>query len=104
MMVRSAKQKPIGTKRTASVGVRSKSNGSSTRARTASVRFVVCLDNAGYDASLDVRKLYRVIADDKSEKLGLLRVVDESGEDYLYPKKLFAAIDVSPALRRRLTR
>lgn len=68
------------------------------------VRFVVCLDNAGYDASLDVRKLYRVIGDDKSEKLGLLRIVDESGEDYLYPKKLFAAIDVSPSLRRRLSR
>lgn len=74
------------------------------RQSSASVRFVVCLDNTGYDASLDVRKLYRVIADDKSEKLGLLRIVDESGEDYLYPKKLFAAIDVSPALRRRLTR
>jgi hypothetical protein len=84
--------------------VRSKSNGSSTSARTSRVRFVVCLDNAGYDASLDVRKLYRVIADDKSEKLGLLRIVDESGEDYLYPKKLFAKIDVSPSLRRRLSR
>jgi hypothetical protein len=67
-------------------------------------RFVVCLSNAGYDASLDVRKLYRVLSDAKSEKLGLLRVIDESGEDYLYPKKLFAAIDLSPALRRRLSR
>jgi hypothetical protein len=76
----------------------------STSTRTMRIRFVVCLDNAGYDASLDVRKLYRVIADDKSEKLGLLRIVDESGEDYLYPKKLFAAIDVSPSLRRRLSR
>ncbi len=68
------------------------------------MRFVVCLDNAGYDASLDVRKLYRVIPDAKSEKLGLLRVVDESGDDYLYPKRLFAEIAVSPALHRRLTR
>ncbi len=68
------------------------------------MRFVVCLSNAGYDASLEVRKLYRVLADAKSEKLGLLRVIDESGEDYLYPKKLFAAIDLSPALRRRFSR
>jgi hypothetical protein len=68
------------------------------------VRFVVCLDNAGYDAALDVRKLYRVVPDSKSEKLGLLRIVDESGEDYVYPKRLFAEIAVSPALRRRLHR
>lgn len=103
-MVRTEKQKSTRTKRMASAGVKSKSNGSSTSPRSTRVRFVVCLDNAGYGASLDVRKLYRVVADDKSEKLGLLRVVDESGEDYLYPKKLFAAIDVSPAVRRRLSR
>jgi len=82
--------------------VRSKSNGSSTRVRTSRSHFVVCIDNAGYDASLDVRKIYRTIADAKAEDLGLLRVIDESGEDYLYPKKLFAAIDVTPAIRRRL--
>lgn len=84
--------------------MRSRSNGSSTSTRSPRVRFVVCLDNAGYDASLDERKLYRVIPDNKSEKLGLLRIVDESGDDYLYPKRLFAEIAVSPALRRRLTR
>jgi hypothetical protein len=80
--------------------VASKSNGSSTKARRA--RFVVCLDNSGYDASLDVRKIYRAVPDDKADKLGLVRVVDESGEDYLYPKKLFATIEVSAAVRRRL--
>ncbi|MDH4038908.1 MAG: hypothetical protein OEX18_14545 [Candidatus Krumholzibacteria bacterium] len=62
----------------------------------------MCLDNTGYDTSLDVRKIYRVVADAKSEKLGLVRVIDESGEDYLYPQRLFAAIEVSPAIRRRL--
>ena len=85
-----------------SVGVRSRSNGSSTRPRATRGHFVVCLDNAGYDASLDVRKIYRTIADAKAAGLGLLRVVDESGEDYLYPMKLFASIDISPAIRRRL--
>ena len=103
-MARSEKQKSIGTKRTGSVAVRSRSNGSSTSTRKPRMRFVVCLDNAGYDAALDVRKLYRVIPDGKSEKLGLLRVIDESGDDYLYPKRLFADITVSPALHRRLIR
>ena len=70
---------------------------------SARTRFFVCLDNTGYDASLDVRKIYRVLADAKSEKLGMLRVVDESGEDYLYPKRLFAVVKLSPAVRRRLT-
>jgi len=74
-------------------------NGSSTgRPRTP---FVVCLDNVGYDASLDVRKIYRAIPNAKADKLGLIRVIDESGEDYFYPKKMFAAIELSPALQRR---
>ena len=78
----------------------SKSNGSSTK--VAKARFVVCLDNAGYDTSLDVRKIYRVLSDAKAEKAGMVRVVDESGEDYLYPKRLFGVIEISPSIRRRL--
>lgn len=101
-MARSMKQKSTGTKRTESVAVRTRSNASSIRNQTRA-HFVVCLDNTGYDASLDVRKIYRVLADSKGEKLGMLRVVDESGEDYLYPKKLFAIIELSPAIRRKLT-
>ena len=73
-----------------------------TKRRAQRASFVVCLDNTGYDASLDVRKIYRIVADAKADKLGLIRVIDESGEDYLYPKKLFAAIEVSPAVQRRL--
>jgi hypothetical protein len=65
---------------------------------------VLCLDNDGYDASLDVRKIYRALADDEAAGLGLIRVIDESGEDYLYPKKLFAPITLTPAIRRRLAR
>ena len=63
---------------------------------------MVCLDNKGYDASLDVRKLYRTVHDVKADRMGLVRVIDESGEDYLYPKKMFAVIEVSPAIQRRL--
>jgi hypothetical protein len=55
---------------------------------------VVCVRNAGYRASLVVRRIYKVVPDPDAAKRGLLRVVDESGEDYLYPKNLFAAIEV----------
>ena len=52
-------------------------------------KFVVCVDNSGYKASLEPRKLYRVLPDPKAQKHGQVRVVDESGEDYLYPAALF---------------
>ncbi len=48
-------------------------------------RFVVCVRNKGHPASLELRKVYRVLADPEGEKLGLLRVIDEDGEDYLIP-------------------
>ncbi len=48
-------------------------------------RFVVCVRNKGHPASLESRKVYRVLADPEGEKLGLLRVIDEDGEDYLIP-------------------
>jgi hypothetical protein len=56
--------------------------------------FVVCLNNLGYDVSLEVGKLYRFIPDDEAEKLGCMRVIDEDGEDYLYDAKMFCPIQV----------
>ncbi len=56
--------------------------------------FVICIDNEEYPASLERRKLYEVIPDRDAESLGQLRVKDESGEDYLYPKELFVSIDL----------
>lgn len=56
--------------------------------------FVVCLDNHGYPASLERRKLYRPLPDETAEKLGMIRLVDESGEDYLYPSELYATIEI----------
>ncbi len=47
-------------------------------------QFAVCIDNGGYEASLEVGKLYRVVPDEKAESHGYIRVVDESGEDYGY--------------------
>ncbi len=62
---------------------------------------MVCVANRGYRVSLVVRRLYRIVHDKEAERRGLLRVVDESGEDYLYPKKLFAVVDLPSALTRK---
>ena len=56
-------------------------------------RFAVCIDNTGYPASLEPRKLYRVVPDTGAEAHGQIRVVDESGEDYLYPDSCFLELD-----------
>jgi hypothetical protein len=66
-------------------------------------RYVLCLSNTGYPASLEPRKVYRTIPDTAGAKHGLLRVVDESGEDYLYPKDMFAAVTLSRAIERAMT-
>lgn len=64
-------------------------------------QYVVCVANRGYRVSLVVRRLYRLIPDKEADQRGLVRVVDESGEDYLYPKQLFAAIDLPGTLTKR---
>ena len=57
-------------------------------------RFAVCIKNDGYAASLEVRKIYELIPDTHAAEHQLIRVVDESGEDYLYPAGYFAPIEV----------
>ncbi|MEW6348785.1 MAG: hypothetical protein AB1646_06955 [Thermodesulfobacteriota bacterium] len=56
--------------------------------------FAVCVDNADYEASLVVRKVYEIIPDDAAAEDDLWRVVDESGEDYLYHKSHFIAVEL----------
>lgn len=56
--------------------------------------FAVCIDNCGYEASLDLRKLYEVLPDDDAARHGQLRIIDESGEDYLYSATLFDRISL----------
>ena len=70
--------------------------------RSTDKRFAICLSNRGYRASLVLRKVYEVIADSDAEKRGLLRVIDESGEDYLFPASLFAPIELSEEVYQRL--
>lgn len=67
-------------------------------------RYVVCVDNENYEASLELRKIYRVIPEPKSEKLGLVRIVDESGEDYLYPVTHFLPIALPRPIERAFTK
>jgi hypothetical protein len=62
----------------------------------------VCLSNRGFKASLDERKIYRSIKDPAAKRLGLLRVVDESGEDYLYPAACFGSLKLPPSVARAL--
>ena len=66
----------------------------------ATKKFVVCLDNQGYEVSLERRKLYQVLSDRQAAKHKQIRVIDESGEDYLYPSSLFAPIDLPQPLRK----
>lgn len=65
-------------------------------------RYVVCLRNDGA-GDLEIRKLYAVVADDVAEAAGLIRVVDESGEDYLYPVDFFAPVQLSEDVARELS-
>ncbi len=69
-------------------------------AKSQSKQLVVCVDNEGYAASLEKRKIYIALRDPAAEKRGLLRVIDESGEDYLYPKGYFRAIALPQAVRK----
>jgi hypothetical protein len=57
-------------------------------------RYVLCVNNGSYKASLEPRKVYRVMADPAAEEKALLRVIDDSGEDYLFPARLFVPIEV----------
>jgi hypothetical protein len=63
-------------------------------------QLVVCVDNDGYAVSLEKRKIYVALRDAAAEKHGMKRIIDESGEDYLYPKTLFRAIALPQAVRR----
>jgi hypothetical protein len=67
-------------------------------------KFVVCIRNDGYPASLEQRKLYRALPDAQAARAGMIRVIDESGEDYLYPADYFLPLTVSPSIQRALAR
>jgi hypothetical protein len=65
-------------------------------------RFLLCVDNEGYEASLEVRKLYEMIPDREAERHSQVRIIDESGEDYLYPSKFFAPVRLPTHTKNRI--
>ena len=65
-------------------------------------RFALCLDNAGNEASLILGKVYRIMPDARAAKDDLIRVIDESGEDYLFAKDQFAFVNLPQAAKRRI--
>jgi len=64
--------------------------------------FAVCVDNRGYPASLELHKIYRVVPDEDAAMEGDIRVIDESGEDYLYSADRFVEIEPPQRVRRSL--
>lgn len=86
-----------------------KSSGSGTSARRNNRRrlapqFGVCVNNGNYPASLELHKIYRILPDQEAAREGDVRVIDESGEDYLYPAEWFVRVGVPQAVRSSLLR
>ena len=79
-----------------SAGKKSNAKNTSTKSAhrkgEAISRFAVCINNSKYPASLELHKIYRVLPDDDAASEGDLRIIDESGEDYLYPAEWFVPI------------
>jgi hypothetical protein len=67
-------------------------------------RFVICLENKGNEVSLEIGKVYRQLKPHAKDMAGWVRVVDESGEDYLFPGKRFAEIALPAQAKRALTK
>jgi len=72
------------------------------RRKTLPPQFAICIDNASYPASLEVHKIYRVLPDKDAAKDGDLRIIDESGEDYLYPAGYFILVELPKAVEQAL--
>ncbi len=70
--------------------------------KKATNRFAVCVNNTEYPASLELHKIYRVLPDDDAAVDGDLRVIDESGEDYLYPAEYFVIVQLPQAVEKSL--
>ena len=62
-------------------------------------KLVICIENSDYPASLEKRKIYELLPDPVAEKIGQVRIIDESGEDYLYPSSLFVEANLPKAVQ-----
>jgi hypothetical protein len=73
-----------------------------TQLTTTEPRFAICIANNEYPAALEVRKIYQVLPDADAAQHQYLRIIDESGEDYLYPAAYFVPIDLPQGIREAL--
>jgi hypothetical protein len=94
-------QKSTGMKATAREERKLKSKNTWSK-KAMKQKFLLCIDNEGYEASLEIRKLYEVIPDKEAERHNQIRVIDESGEDYLYPSRFFAPVRLSIQTKNRI--
>jgi hypothetical protein len=95
--------KPIGTKPMASERRNIRSSAFWTDVKR-EAHFVICIGNRGYAASLELRKVYQVLPDEVGMKHRQIRVIDESGEDYLYPEEYFVPVRLPQAVERAVRR
>jgi hypothetical protein len=82
----------------------SRSNGSSIKGKSLAHSFMICVRNDEHAASLELRKLYELVPDPKASRLHLVRVIDESGQDYLYPEDYFVAVKLPQSVGRAVLR
>ena len=87
-----------------SVRRNTKSSGLSAEPKRGEARFVVCVRNTGYPASLELRKLYRLLNDGQASRHHQVRVIDESGDDYLYPEEYFVPVKLPQSAQRIVLR
>lgn len=97
-----AMRKSIGMRHTALVASSGKSKGVSHKSISKKTypRFFVCVDNEGYEASLQLGKIYKAIKPERNDHIHDLRIIDEEGEDYLYPATRFSEVQLTPRARR----
>jgi hypothetical protein len=81
---------------------RARERSAAIQRRSTTTRFVVCIDDGGYVDDLKVKTIYQVLPDESAAKSNYIRIIDETGEDYLYPADLFAPIDLSRKLEKVL--
>jgi len=67
-------------------------------------KFLICINNNGYEASLEQRKLYEILPDETASRHNQLRVIDESGEDYLYPNNMFMDVALTEEIAERVAK
>ena len=93
------KRKVSGAERSSASGISTRTMRGRTRSGP---RFAVCIRNSGYPASLERHKIYRVLPDEDAAREGDVRIIDESGEDYLYPAEWFVFVELPRAVEASL--